>query len=562
VIMAEKFIVFGPPGTGKTHRLSHYVESAAGKYGGSKVMASSYTRSAAAVLAVRVDLPEHNVGTLHSFCFRALGHPELAEKHKAEFSEEYPAWRLGANKDKRNIHDPYSSSESISEIVTTGERLLAELEICRAKQIPRDRWRSHVAAFADVWTRWKEANGMMDFTDLLETCLAEVDAAPGNPTVGFLDEAQDCSRLQMALFCKWSDAMQTVVIAGDDDQCLYDFAGADSSALLDLDVPEANKRFLTQSYRVPGKVHDLAQRWISRLSRRQAKDYQPRRTPAGDIVPGELKSSAASYRFPEKLLRDACPYLSAGKTVMFLTSCGYMLDPLKSVLRKQVIPFHNPYRNSRSDWNPLRPGTSKQMMPIDRVLAFLRPDKGTWGAEAGMWSRHHLRAWVEHLVAKGMLQSGSKERLKAFKNDPAMVSVEDVQSLFVAEIQPQLWDILENLGSGESVGAALQWWQSRCLASKRKPLEFPCKVASKYGGSKLLEPPQIIVGTVHSVKGGEADVVFLMPDVSKSGMGEWVGSVSGRDALRRLFYVGMTRARETLVLCAPVSAHSVQLRAG
>jgi len=52
-------------------------------------------------------------------------------------------------------------------------------------------------------------------------------------------------------------------------------------------------------------------------------------------------------------------------------------------------------------------------------------------------------------------------------------------------------------------------------------------------------------------------VVYLFPDLSFAGMNEWLGG--GTAAVRRLFYVGMTRARETLILCEPAGSRSVAL---
>jgi superfamily I DNA/RNA helicase len=63
------------------------------------------------------------------------------------------------------------------------------------------------------------------------------------------------------------------------------------------------------------------------------------------------------------------------------------------------------------------------------------------------------------------------------------------------------------------------------------------------------EDPKIIVGTIHSLKGSEADVVYLLPDISPSGAEDYYSGDAGALATHRLFYVGMTRARERLVLC-------------
>jgi len=97
----------------------------------------------------------------------------------------------------------------------------------------------------------------------------------------------------------------------------------------------------------------------------------------------------------------------------------------------------------------------------------------------------------------------------------------------------------------------MEWYSKRLLASRRLGADYPITVATARGSMALREPPQVVVGTIHSVKGGEADVVFLMPDLSMAGNEEWRGSARSQAAVRRLFYVGMTRARETLILCAP-----------
>ena len=62
-------------------------------------------------------------------------------------------------------------------------------------------------------------------------------------------------------------------------------------------------------------------------------------------------------------------------------------------------------------------------------------------------------------------------------------------------------------------------------------------------GVDLSQPPKIIIDTIHQVKGGEADNVMLLTDLTrKADVSYW----SQRDEERRVFYVGMTRARNTL----------------
>ena len=92
----------------------------------------------------------------------------------------------------------------------------------------------------------------------------------------------------------------------------------------------------------------------------------------------------------------------------------------------------------------------------------------------------------------------------------------------------------------------LGWFQKRLNASRGKAFEYPLAIVKRHGIAGLKERPKIIPGTIHSVKGGEADSVFLFPDLSPQGGQEFNFKPAG---IHRMFYVGMTRAIERLFLC-------------
>ena len=74
----------------------------------------------------------------------------------------------------------------------------------------------------------------------------------------------------------------------------------------------------------------------------------------------------------------------------------------------------------------------------------------------------------------------------------------------------------------------------------------------------LQKEPRVIVGTIHSVKGGEADNVIVFPDLSP----KWLELMErsgweGRDSVLRLFYVALTRARKRLIVGDPASRFCV-----
>ncbi len=71
--------------------------------------------------------------------------------------------------------------------------------------------------------------------------------------------------------------------------------------------------------------------------------------------------------------------------------------------------------------------------------------------------------------------------------------------------------------------------------------------------------PQVMIGTIHSVKGGQADVVYLFPDLSQAGDAQYNRGGASRDSVIRQFYVGATRAREKLYLCQPDSPLAIHM---
>jgi superfamily I DNA/RNA helicase len=86
-------------------------------------------------------------------------------------------------------------------------------------------------------------------------------------------------------------------------------------------------------------------------------------------------------------------------------------------------------------------------------------------------------------------------------------------------------------------------------ADVRGRFQFPADVAAAYGPRALVDQPQVVVGTIHSVKGAQADVVYLFPDLSQAGDAQYQRNGEPRDSVIRVFYVGATRARETLYIC-------------
>ena len=81
----NEYRIIGPPGTGKTRSATLHIRRAVDRFGCNSVVATSFTRAAAIELAGRdTPLDPDRIGTLHSFCFDALGKPLIAEANVAD----------------------------------------------------------------------------------------------------------------------------------------------------------------------------------------------------------------------------------------------------------------------------------------------------------------------------------------------------------------------------------------------------------------------------------------------------------------------------------------------
>jgi DNA helicase-2/ATP-dependent DNA helicase PcrA len=532
-----EYRIFGPPGTGKTTNLTRQIRRAVDRFGKDSVLVTSFSRAAAAELAGR-DLPlsSDGVGTLHSHCWHALGRPEIAEVHVDEWNRQNAHLRITPAKKERKLEGEDSDEESVSD-VRGGDYWLSELNRCRGMMQPAEVWPATLRDFAARWNRHKTSRRLLDFCDLIETAHREISIAPKRPDVIFADEAQDLNPMQLSLVRRWGENAQYFIIAADDDQTIYSWCGATPDAVLDPDIPEDHKIFLKQSHRVPRTVHARANRLIHQVTRRQEKDYEPR--PEEGVC---LNISRGGYKSPDYwILKTLMQHIESGQSVMLLASCSFMLHPVISVLRQWGIPFHNPYRKSAGYWNPLRRG--RKGSSANRILSLLGPDT---------WTHGNLKLWTEWLNPKGTLRPGARALIET-SDDSLPVTTEWLRELFEADAVQAL------LGARGDSRQLIQWWSRRIAPAFHSRVQFPTGVALAGGRAALEETPRVIVGTIHSVKGGQADVVFLFPDLSPAGDAAYQRQGAQRDSVIRLFYVGMTRARHTLYICQKESSMAVAI---
>lgn len=314
-------IILGPPGTGKTTRLIGIVEDAlASGVAPNKVGYISFTKKATNEAMDRAcekfglknkDLPHFR--TLHSMAFRSLSlnrNQVMSPKMLKEFGE-----LMGIP-----MRGYMNMSEGTVSGNQTGDRMLFLIGLARARCVdlfhqwqenPDDLQWFDVERTARGLEKYKQSRRVIDFTDMLDRFIMR--GNPPNLDLLVVDEAQDLSKLQWDMVRVMAEHAKRVVIAGDDDQAIFQWAGADVKHFISM---QGTVEHLEQSYRIPRKVQAVAAEVLGQIRNRRDKVWAPR----------EADGSVEHYSSPEHIDPSSGSWL-------FLARNNYLLDEYEERLR-------------------------------------------------------------------------------------------------------------------------------------------------------------------------------------------------------------------------------------
>ena len=368
----------------------------------------------------------------------------------------------------------------------------------------------------------KRLDGRMDFTDMLaryagkrlsiegaEPC--EPDGTLPNVEAWFFDEWQDSSELMQATALRLisADSVRFVYVAGDPFQSIYRFNGASPKHLRGWKVDKS--RIMRKSWRCPAEILDLGERILSECS-----DYFDR-----EIRPADHDGMVERLH-----IGDLTSSLDPREDWLVLARTNFLARQIGKMLDNACIPWTG--TRSTSTWQaPTRNAAIQALLNLEAGAPI---DGSEW------------QNVLKHINTKAnghvLLEHGTKSRWEALTSDQA----QDMASWVTV-------DDLATLGATEALKAAVTTRQWRSWIPQANEYDQACQ----RWGNEAVAKPGVKVGTVHSVKGCEADNVAVITTISTP-VARSAKSPEGADEEKRVKYVAATRARKKLLVIDNLSS--------
>lgn len=361
---------------------------------------------------------------------------------------------------------------------------------------------AHAEDIAAKYQKFKMANGVIDFTDMLLFANESVQDTPHFRYM-FIDEAQDLSTQQWKFVEKMATNADNVVIVGDERQAIAEFAGADVDYFLKV---KGTLTELNRSYRVPRKIFNLARKIEKKMIKVRDSVWYPR-----GADPGEADADGEIIRVNNLPIREM-----ARGTWAVLTRTNSQLTEFKEYMMQNCHLL--PAFFLVDGQPPIDEEIFKAISIFEGVTTKIDISKYDFILPDANDSEEKARKKVRYI-----------NLMKKFMSSKAPGTAE-LDTVFMHRFDYKNWtDAFDKVPLAERryIAAILPVY-------KKHPDAF--------------DKAKIRLSTIHSSKGTEADNVVLYTSLTSKVYNEWKRFAGTDDTEAKVLFVGVTRARKRLYL--------------
>lgn len=587
-------LILAGAGTGKTRAITFRMANLiASGVPAEAILAVTFTNKAAEEmrnrvtdLLLRAGVPPAQpwLSTFHSLCARLLRREAVSAGLPRDFAiydddDQLAAVKLVVN--KLQIEEDTLTPRNVLSRISYAKNHGQSAEQLRAEAIGQDGRK--VANIFEAYEKLLEQSKALDFDDLLlrsARLLRESAAVREKWQARFqyihVDEYQDTNRVQYELMRLLTGPKQNVCVVGDEDQSIYRWRGADVSILLSFsrDFPSARIVKLERNYRSTQSILDAAGAVVSHNPDRLGKSLSAHNGPGGNLRYFEGRDAQAEAEFVagelERILNDDSAQTCAVEYRTNFQSRAFEEVFRRRGLRYKLVGGFSFY--SRAEVKDALAYVRLAMHPEDDI-SLLRvlnvPPRGIGKTtvdalrETASADGTPLWAAINKLVSGAAAGGRAITPLRAFqellhKLQEALQQKEPAEFLHTVLDESGYMDMLKDRNTPEDVARLENLEElTRAVAESMEAGEaftdFLDAAALVSDADSFEGKPGVTLITLHSTKGLEFDHVFL------TGMEEGIcphsrsiNEEKGIEEERRLVYVGMTRARQSLTLTRAV----------
>lgn len=395
-----------------------------------------------------------------------------------------------------------------------------------------------------------------------------------------VDEAQDTSKIQHAIIALLAAGTGNLFMVGDEDQSIYGFRAAYPEALLSFEKKHSGAKVLLmeENFRSNAKIVEAADKFIQKNTLRHEKHMRAAREAGADIREISLKSRKAQYVYLMKAAQECTTGMAGmsgseehrGRADASVTETAVLYRdnecaiPLIDLLERKNIP----YRMRNADLSFF---THRTVLDVQNIIRFAMDPKDT---ELFMQIYYRLKLFFNKKDALRYAQISQEKDMEVLDAALKYGNLEKYQEDNIRNLKRQMVRIL-NMPGDEAVNQILTYMGYQDYLKKMgmnaNKLEMVKLIGSRVESpEKLLERLEelrtiiqekvsdkdcpFILSTMHASKGLEYDTVYLL-DVMDGILPEKVLAnprTASKEELetyeeeRRLFYVGVTRAKNQL----------------
>ena len=585
-------LILAGAGSGKTRVITYrvaYLIEARGVSPGS-ILAVTFTNKAADQMKERVAalLARRGVNcerpplmaTFHSFCVRVLRRDSDRLGYSRDFS-------IYDDDDQLRLVKASIKELGLEQQITSPRAALGRISYHKNSGItPQELYReasdAETARLASVFDRYERKlvqASALDFDDLLLKAVELLDKAPDvrqryNERFRYIlvDEYQDTNRAQYQLIRQLTGEQQNLCVVGDEDQSIYRWRGATIENILrfEQDYPGARIIRLEQNYRSTQVILDAAGALVSRNKARKGKTLWTDRRLGDSIGLFEAQTAEEEAWFVTgQIASDLGADPNSTVAVLYRTNAQSRV--LEEALRRRGIDYR-----MVGGFSFYARAEVKDVLAYARLASNLRdsaslarvlntPPRGIGDAtvrvieesaregKLTLWEALEQALFEKSLTSRAlkvlesfhaMMRALVEERGRLSMSGFFKSILERTDYLRVLELEnsPEAQSRTENLRELVNAAAAAQ-------SGGETLAEFLDRAALVSDSDDYDERARVTLMTLHTAKGLEFSTVYLV------GLEEGLfphklsaGSEEGIEEERRLCYVGMTRAKNRLVL--------------